>query len=577
MEQNVEEPVPADDATSAAAQPPADAPASEPDAVSEPVDVSEPVAALEPVAASESAPDIEPPPAAPRPTTGTAVPGEPLTLWCDTRGLDAAGRVRLFLKVLEAVGGLHARGITHGHLSPQTVQVSADGAVVLCDLPLADAQGAAGSMEGMHRDVAALAELFTELLAGLPLPRGLERVSQRAIGAAPEDAFTNVAEFASALQGFARRQFPIAQRPNRSRLAQVWVVGVILTAILLILTSVSLLREPPPATLSSVATAPVAPSSTTDKPMATAPPLAGARGVMFGESTLAVLPLEDLSEAHDQSAWADGLAIELIDLFTHVPDLRVRSRDSSFALRDGAAALTEIARRLGVANVLTGGVLRTDDRVRLSFSLLQASTGKVLWSETGDHAIADLFEVQEHVANAVMEALDLRLLDRPKVPAADRTRSAGAYEAYLQGLQAYDLRSTQRLRSAEAAFTRAAQLDPLFAPAHTGMALATVAIAGTTHSDADYARALAAANRALHLAPDQAVAYVVRARERMEHQHDMAGARRDLESARAIGANDLEVMGAYATYLAATGQAQEAQQFRARIAERNPVAETATR
>ena len=139
-------------------------------------------------------------------------------------------------------------------------------------------------------------------------------------------------------------------------------------------------------------------------------------------ATIAVLPFADLSEKQDRGYLSDGLAEELIDLLTKIPELRVTARASSFALRGQPADISAIARQLNVANVLEGSVRASGSRLKISVQLARTSDGTVIWSETYDREMKDIFEIQEEVAAAVVDALKLRLLSgtRPFSRAAHR-------------------------------------------------------------------------------------------------------------------------------------------------------------
>jgi TolB-like protein/Tfp pilus assembly protein PilF len=293
------------------------------------------------------------------------------------------------------------------------------------------------------------------------------------------------------------------------------------------------------------------------------------------QTTIAVLPFTDLSERRDHGHLSDGLAEELIDLLAKTPELRVTARASSFASREPGADIPAIARRLGVANVLEGSVRTSGSRVRISVQLARASDGTAIWSETYDRELKDIFEIQDNVASEVVEALKLRLLPANALAAERRTANVGAYEEYLLGRQYRDGISVERQRHAQAAFERAAQLDPSFAPAHAGIALAAAQLGNMTMTTAPYDLALAEAERAMALAPRLTEAYVARANVRMHRNWDFIGARADLEYASGIDPNNMELSQAYGTFLWMTGRITQALESQRRIVARNPLSSTA--
>jgi TolB-like protein/Flp pilus assembly protein TadD len=289
-------------------------------------------------------------------------------------------------------------------------------------------------------------------------------------------------------------------------------------------------------------------------------------------ATIAVLPFADLSEKQDRGYLSDGLAEELIDLLTKIPELRVTARASSFALRGQPADISAIARQLNVANVLEGSVRASGSRLKISVQLARTSDGTVIWSETYDREMKDIFEIQEEVATAVVEALKLRLLSEHSLSAERRTANVRAFEEYLLGRQYRDGVSVERHQRAQAAFQRAVALDPSFAPAHAGLALAAADIGGATMQTAPFDLALSEAERAMALAPRLTEAYVARANVRMNRNWDFVGARADLDFAMSIDPNNMELLQAYGSFLWITGKLDEALEVQRRCVARNPLA-----
>jgi tetratricopeptide (TPR) repeat protein len=217
-------------------------------------------------------------------------------------------------------------------------------------------------------------------------------------------------------------------------------------------------------------------------------------------------------------------------------------------------------------------VRKSGNRLRFSVQLVQAESGTVIWSETYDRELKDIFDVQEDVANAVVDALKLRLLSPQGLASGQRTQSTRAYEEYLLGLQYRDGFSLERQQLAKAAFERAVQLDPQFAAARAGLALTASMLGDMTMKAPFFDEALMEAERAIALAPRLAEGYVARARVRRAQGWDFPAARRDLETALAIDPNSVEVMQAWGGYLSATGQFAEAVELQRRSVARNPLA-----
>jgi TolB-like protein len=149
------------------------------------------------------------------------------------------------------------------------------------------------------------------------------------------------------------------------------------------------------------------------------------------EKSVAVLPFTDLSEKHDQEYFSDGLAEELIDRLTKIPNLHVPARTSSFSFKGRAATVGEIGRALGVSHILEGSVRKSGERLRITAQLVRADNGFHLWSETYDRDARDIFAVQDDIARAVSEQLQATLLGN-RAPAPEQATSPEAYTLYLQ-------------------------------------------------------------------------------------------------------------------------------------------------
>jgi TolB-like protein/DNA-binding winged helix-turn-helix (wHTH) protein len=278
----------------------------------------------------------------------------------------------------------------------------------------------------------------------------------------------------------------------------------------------------------------------------------------LGDKSIAVLPFVDMSAAHDQGYFADGLSEEVLDQLTRVPGLQVIARTSSFSFRGSSADVPTIARRLNVAHVLEGSVRRSGDHLRITTQLIRADTGVHLWSETYERELRDVFEVQDEIAAAVVAALRLQLLP---ARAADtpRTTSMVAYNEYLLGRESQNRGTAEGYRQAADAYRRAIALDAGYAPAYAGLALADIVVADENGSTRDrLGPALAAADRAIALGPERADGYSARGYLRYAYAWDWRGAQSDFYKALAREPGDSTHWRRYADLLASTGRLREA-------------------
>jgi TolB-like protein/Tfp pilus assembly protein PilF len=178
------------------------------------------------------------------------------------------------------------------------------------------------------------------------------------------------------------------------------------------------------------------------------------------EASIAVLPFTDMSAAGDQEYFGDGLAEEILNLLAGVRELKVSGRTSSFSFKGKDTPIPEIGRALGVAHILEGSVRKSGDRVRITAQLVKADDGFHLWSETFDRQLADIFAIQDEIAGAIANALQLTLVGQ-----IAEAGNLDAYQLYLQARPLIYTRNPQNLREARRLIDSALELDPDYPPA----------------------------------------------------------------------------------------------------------------
>ena len=184
--------------------------------------------------------------------------------------------------------------------------------------------------------------------------------------------------------------------------------------------------------------------------------------VIASEKSIAVLPFENRSTDQANAYFADGIQDEILTRLSKIADLKVISRTSTQRYQSKPRNLREIAKQLGVANILEGSVQKAADQVRVSVQLINAQTDSHLWAETFDRKLTDVFGVESEIAKRIAESLQAKLTGREKQALAVKsTNNPDAYDAYLRGLS-FEARSTA-LWEAEDFYERAVQLDPNFA------------------------------------------------------------------------------------------------------------------
>jgi TolB-like protein/Tfp pilus assembly protein PilF len=182
------------------------------------------------------------------------------------------------------------------------------------------------------------------------------------------------------------------------------------------------------------------------------------------DKSIAVLPFENLSHDPDNAYFADGIQDEILTALSKIADLKVISRTSTQHYKSAPENLPEIARQLGVANILEGRVQKSGDVVRVNVQLIKAANDSHLWADTFDRKLADVFSVESEVAKAIADQLRAKLTGQEEqVIAAKPTDNPDAYDAYLRGL-AYTLKTNVNATTAAQKYLReAVRLDPKFA------------------------------------------------------------------------------------------------------------------
>jgi serine/threonine protein kinase/Flp pilus assembly protein TadD len=193
----------------------------------------------------------------------------------------------------------------------------------------------------------------------------------------------------------------------------------------------------------------------------------GERGRMLPaapEKSIAVLPFESLSGDPDNAYFADGIQEEILTRLAGIAELKVISRASTQRYQSKPRNISQIAKQLGVANILEGSVQKVADQVRVNVQLINAQTDSHLWAETYDRKLTDIFGVESEIAKRIAESLQTKLTGREEQALAVKpTNNPEAYDAYLRGL-AFEARSAPGPSwEAVGFYERAAQLDPNFA------------------------------------------------------------------------------------------------------------------
>jgi TolB-like protein/Tfp pilus assembly protein PilF len=198
-----------------------------------------------------------------------------------------------------------------------------------------------------------------------------------------------------------------------------------------------------------------------------------AESVAAADLSIAVLPFDNRSALADDAFFAEGMHDDLLTTLAKIGSMKVISRTSVMEYRDTTKKIPEIAKELGVANILEGGVQRAGNQVRINVQLIDAETDEHLWAEIYDRELTaeNLFAIQSEISRAIADALHATLSpeEAERLTMAP-TDSLEAFDHYLKGRQIMATRNVNDLETATAEFLKAVELDPRFALAWIGVA-----------------------------------------------------------------------------------------------------------
>ena len=278
--------------------------------------------------------------------------------------------------------------------------------------------------------------------------------------------------------------------------------------------------------------------------------------------SIAVLPFDNLSRDADNAYFAEGVEEEIITRLAKIADLKVISRSSTRQMKSGSGDLAQMAKKLGVATVLEGGVQKSGDKVRVNVQLVNARTDAHLWAESFDRKLTDIFAVESEIAQMVAERLQAKLTGSEKKAINRRpTEDPAAYQLYLKGRYFWNKRTAADFKTAIGYFREAIDKDPGFALAYAGLADTYVLMSGFAAASPmdSLPQAKAAAQKALQLDDSLGEAHASLAEATFAYDLNFAEANREFRRAIELNPNYATARQWYAeSGLAALGRFDEA-------------------
>ncbi len=257
--------------------------------------------------------------------------------------------------------------------------------------------------------------------------------------------------------------------------------------------------------------------------------------------SIAVLPFDNLSEDKANAYFAEGVQDEILTRLAKVADLKVISRTSTQRFKSAPTDLREIAKQLGVMNILEGSVQKANDQVRVNVQLINAMNDAHLWAEIYDRKLTDIFAVESDIAKTIADTLQAKLTGSEKqMMAAAPTNDTAAYELYHKGRPLWEKRSGDNIPKAIAFYEQAIAQDPNYALAYAGLAQAYILVPFYADSDRldAYSKAKDAALKALQLDPNLAEAHAALGKVLFFSEIDLHGAMREYKRAIELQPND---------------------------------------
>jgi serine/threonine protein kinase len=186
--------------------------------------------------------------------------------------------------------------------------------------------------------------------------------------------------------------------------------------------------------------------------------------------SIAVLPFVNMSEDPKQEYFCDGLTEELINALSRIQDLKVVARTSAFAFKGSSYDIRNVGKKLEVRTVLEGSVRKSGNRLRITSQLINVMDGYHLWSERFDREQKDMFDIQDEITLAIVDALKIELLSNEKEKLLKRyTDNIEAYNLYLQGIHNLYQFNFKTFNKAIEYFVQALEREIDYAPAYYGL------------------------------------------------------------------------------------------------------------
>jgi TolB-like protein/DNA-binding winged helix-turn-helix (wHTH) protein/Flp pilus assembly protein TadD len=293
-----------------------------------------------------------------------------------------------------------------------------------------------------------------------------------------------------------------------------------------------------------------------------------------GIQSIAVLPLQDLSDDPSREYFADGMTDALITDLAQIKSLRVISRTSSMQFKGTKKRLPEIAKDLNVDALVEGTVVRSGSRVRINAQLIRADNEGHLWAQSYERSMSDVVGLQAEVATRIAAEIEANLTSQENAKLTKaRAVNPEAYEDYLRGEYFYSKETNEGFEKAIDYYQKSIDLDPNFAPAYVGLAEDYGFMAYTRRTDPKEAwnKSEILLQKALELDPNSSLAHVLVGMTKLQYHCDRSGAEREIQRALELNPADMGAVDYHSYYLLEVGRTDEAIAEKKKVLEHDPV------